>query len=258
MAAERTRIRTIIVDDETLARKRLRAMLASEHEIDIVGEAASGTAALDTIAQHKPDLVFLDVQMPGLTGFDVVRALPAKFRPLIVFVTAHDEHAIRAFDVHAADYLLKPVSEARLREAVERIAERLRSESRADLSKQMEQLLSKVATVSASPDRIPIKRNGRVIFVRTADIDWIEADGDVVRLHAGREMHCVRDTLGNIEERLPRDVFVRVHRSIVVNAASIREVQPWFKGDYVLILKDGTQLRSGRSYREAVQSLIRS
>ena len=250
------RIRTLIVDDEPLALRRLRALLADEPDIEIVGEAVNGTEAVRAITTERPDLVFLDVQMPGLDGFDVLRATASIHQPFVVFVTAHDEHAIRAFEVQAVDYLLKPVIEARFREAVRRVVARLRGESTADIARQMAQLLERVAPAPARGGRIPIKRDGRVNFVRVDDIDWVEADGDLVRVHAGKDAHTIRETMAQIEAKLPPERFMRVHRSIIVNTERVREVQPWFKGDYVLIMHDGTKLRSGRTYRQSVQALI--
>jgi two-component system, LytTR family, response regulator len=252
------RIRTLIVDDEPVARRRIRALLAGEHDVDVIGEAANGTEAVKAIVGEKPELVFLDVQMPGLDGFEVIRATADQHRPFVVFVTAHDEHAIRAFEVQAVDYLLKPVVETRFRDAVRRVVGRIRDGAGGDLSRQMTQLLERVASQPARPGagRIPVKRDGRVNFVRVEDIDWVEADGDFVKLHAGRETHMVRETMADIALKLPTERFARVHRGIIVNADRVKEIQPWFKGDYVLILHDGTRLRSGRTYRQTVQTLI--
>jgi two-component system LytT family response regulator len=250
-------IRTLIVDDEPLARRRLRSLLEDEADIEIVGEAANGTEAVRAITVDKPDLVFLDIQMPGLDGFDVLRATAAIHQPFVVFITAHDEHAIRAFDVQAVDYLLKPVIEVRFREAVRRAVARLRKTPGKELAQEIAQLLERVSPTPARGGRIPIKRDGRVNFVRVEDVDWVQADGDFVRLHVGRESHAIRETMADVEAKLPTDRFLRIHRSLIVNVERVREVQPWFKGDYVLILHDGTKLRSGRTYRDAVQTLIR-
>ena len=247
----------LIVDDERLARKRLAGLLVDEPDVDVIGEAANGTEAVRAIATERPDLVFLDVQMPGLDGFDVLRATATIHQPFVVFITAHDEHAIRAFEVQAVDYLLKPVIETRFREAVRRVVARLRSRPRAELAHEVARLLEHITPAQTRSSRIPIKRDGRVNFVRAEDVDWVEADGDVVRLHAGRETHVIRETMTQVEAKLPSDRFMRIHRSLIVNTERVREIQPWFKGDYVLILQDGTKLRSGRSYRAAVQTLIR-
>jgi len=255
MTAE-SRVRTLIVDDEPPARKRLRDLLAKERALEIVGEAGSGPEAVRIIRAERPDLVFLDIQMPGTDGFGVIREIAGDDPPLVVFVTAHDEHAIKAFEVEAVDYVLKPVLEPRLKEAVRRAVERIRSGAR-DTSGDLARLLERLSQ-SAAPQagRLPIKRDGSVTFVRTDDIDWLEADGDYVRIHAGKATHVVRDTIAEVTSKLPAERFVRIHRSIVVNTERIREVQPWFKGDYVLILNDGTKLRSGRTYRAVVQALI--
>ena len=251
------RIRTLVVDDEPLARRRLLSMLATESEIEIVGEAGTGTTAVRAIAETRPDLVFLDVQMPGLDGFEVLRATTSIHQPVVIFVTAHDEHAIRAFDVQAIDYLLKPVDEGRFRESVRRAVGRLRNPAQRDLAREMAQLLDRVSAQPTRDARIAVKRDGRVTFVPIDEIDWVEADGDLLRLHTVKGAHVIRETMAQLEAKLPVPDFVRIHRSIIVNARRVREVQPWFKGDYVLTLNDGTKLRSGRTYRQSVQSLIR-
>ena len=234
-------------------------MLDGEDDIEIVGEAGSGSAAVSAINAETPDLVFLDVQMPGLDGFGVLREITSEPRPFVIFVTAYDDYAVRAFDVHAIDYLLKPVAESRLRDAVRRAVGRLRNESRDTLSQEVARLVERLAVrpdATPNAERLAIKGDGRVNFVRIDEIDWVEADGDIVRIHAGRETHRIRETLGAIEAKLPASRFIRIHRSIIVNPLRVREIQPWFKGDYVLILNDGTKLRSGRTYRQAVQSLM--
>jgi two-component system LytT family response regulator len=257
MTADAPRIRVLVVDDEPPARKRLRTLLSTESDLEIIGEAASGSEAVKMIAAERPDLVFLDIQMPGLDGFGVIREIANDDPPLIVFVTAHDEHAIKAFEVQAVDYVLKPVVEPRLRDAVRRAVERIRGAGTRDTSRELARLLDRLSQpVPASALRLPIRRDGSVTFVRADEIDWLEADGDYVRIHAGKATHVVRDTIAEVTSRLPAERFVRVHRSIVVNTERIREVQPWFKGDYVLILNDGTKLRSGRTYRAVVQALI--
>jgi two-component system LytT family response regulator len=248
-------LRTVIVDDEPLARKRLVALLKDEPDIEVVGEAGSGTRAVSLVAAAKPHLMFLDVQMPGLDGFGVLRALAAPL-PLVIFVTAHDEHAIRAFEVQAIDYILKPVVEGRFRDAVRRAVDRVRCSSADALSRQMASLLERLPTAPA-PDRLAIKSGDRIVFVRFDDIDWVGVEGDYAQVHAGGVTHQVRETLGDLEHRLPPPRFVRVHRSCLVQADRIKTIQPWFKGDYVITLRDGTRLTSGRTYRERVQAMIR-
>ena len=249
-------LRALIVDDEPLARKRLRDLLAAEPSLEIIGEAGSGTEAVKLIRGERPDLVFLDIQMPGTDGFGVVREIAGDDPPLIIFVTAHDEHAIKAFEVEAVDYVLKPVLAPRLKEAVRRAVDRIRGGTR-DTSGDLARLLERLSLPTApQPARLPIRRDGSVTFVRVDEIDWLEADGDYVRIHVGKTTHVIRETIAEALSKLPQGRFVRVHRSIVINTERIREVQPWFKGDYVLILNDGTKLRSGRTYRAAVQALI--
>ena len=251
-------VRAVVVDDEPPARRRLRALLADEADVEIVGEAGGGTAAVQLITAERPDLVFLDVQMPGLDGFGVLRAVAPSHLPLVIFVTAYDEHAIRAFEVAAVDYVLKPVDEARFRAAVRRAVERVRGARPADLSAELATLLERLQPAAAAPpERFPVRANGVVTFVRVHDIDWVDVAGDQVRLHVGKETHLLRETMAQVEARLPAATFVRIHRSTIVNLDRVREVQPWFKGDYVLILKDGTRLTSGRTYREKVQRLLR-
>jgi len=252
-----SRIRTLIVDDEPLARRRLRSLLKDEAELEVIGDAGSGPAAVEAIEREKPELVFLDVQMPGFDGFEVVRQIDEARRPLIVFVTAFDEHAIKAFDVQAVDYVLKPVVEPRFRAAVQRAIGRLRDTPPAQIARDLQKLLDAIAAPKEQLDRLPIKHDGRVTFVPLSDIEWVDADGDFVRVHAGRETHTVRDTMAEMEAKLPAPRFVRVHRSAIVNTERIKEIQPWFKGDYVVLMKDGAKIRTGRTYREAVQRLMR-
>lgn len=251
-------MRTLVVDDEMLARRRLKALLADEPQMDVVGEAANGRAAIKAILEKRPELVLLDVQMPGLNGFEVLRELAAYgvAPPAIVFVTAHDEYAIRAFDVEAVDYVLKPVTEERLRTAVHRAIARLRERPPAELQGALRQLLERVGAMDTAPSRIPVKHDGRVTFVDVGDIDWVDADRDLVRIHTGGAVHVVRSTMDEVSARLGSG-FLRIHRSSIVNTARIREIQPWFKGDYVVLMKDGTKLRSGRTYRAGVQALLR-
>ena len=252
--ARHASVRTLIIDDEPLARRRLLALLADEPDIEVVGEASGGTSAVKMISAERPDLIFLDVQMPGLDGFGVLRAIAPDLLPLVVFVTAYDEHAIRAFDVGAVDYLLKPVVESRFRAALRRALGRVRASQPSELSRQVHALLERLD--APHPDRIAIHSQGRVTFVRVEDIDWADVDGDQVRLHVGRETHCMRETMSELETRLPTPTFLRIHCSTIVNVDRIREVQPWFKGDYVLILHDGTRLTSGRTYRARVRQLL--
>jgi two-component system LytT family response regulator len=245
-------VRALVVDDEPPAREQIVALLAADADVDVVGEAGGGAAAIQLIRDTRPDLVFLDVQMPGCDGFEVLRAV-APDVPSVIFVTAYDAHAIHAFDVAAVDYLLKPVVEARFRAAVRRAVDRIRAAETDALSASVTALLDQLPR--AMVDQIPLACDGRVVFVRPRDIDRIEADDDHVRVVVGKASYVTRETMSRIETRLPPG-FIRVHRSAIVNASRIREVQPWTKGDYVLILHDGTRVTTGKTYRDRVRALL--
>jgi two-component system LytT family response regulator len=247
-------VRVMVVDDEPLAREHLIALLADEPEMTVVAEAGGGSEAVRLIKAERPDLVFLDVQMPGLNGFDVLRALPSDCVPLVVFVTAYDVHAVSAFDVAAVDYLLKPVVEDRFRVAVRRALERAVAPTTQDVLTQLAAIADRLPPPAS--DRVPISVDGRVLFIAPRDIDWIDADDDYLRLHVGKAVHVIRETMTKMEGRLKAG-FVRIRRSTLVNVERIREVQPWVKGDYIVILQDGTRLTSGRTYRERVRELLR-
>jgi two-component system, LytTR family, response regulator len=254
MTASGAPARTLIVDDEPLARRRLRTLLSSEAGIEIIGEAGSGTAAVIAIKTERPDLLLLDIQMPGKDGFEVLQEVAGVHEPVVIFITAHDEHAIRAFDVQALDYVLKPVVETRLRAALQRALARLDERRRGEVSASLTSLLEAVRPQAAN--RIPVKRDGRITFVSIADVHWAEADGDLVKLHTARDTYTVRMTMAEVEARLGDRAFARVHRSAVVRIDAIREVQPMFKGDYVIVMKNGASVRSGRAYREVVKGLL--
>ncbi|HEY9226613.1 MAG TPA: LytTR family DNA-binding domain-containing protein [Gemmatimonadaceae bacterium] len=253
MTSASSPVRVMVVDDEPLAREHLIALLADEPEMRVVAEAGGGSEAVRLIKAEKPDVVFLDVQMPGLNGFDVLRSIPGDERPLVVFVTAYDAHAINAFEVSAVDYLLKPVGEERLRVAVRRAIERAAAPRARDV---LTQLSALVERFPVTVERIPIPIAGRVLFVAPREIDWVDADDDQIRVHVGKTVHVMRETMANMEARLKAG-FIRVHRSALVNVERIREVQPWVKGDYVVILQDGTRVTTGRTYRDRVKALLK-
>lgn len=252
----RASVQVLIVDDEPLARRHLRTILEADSEVVIIGEAANGREAVQMIERLTPDLVLLDIQMPGIDGFSVVAQLDPKHIPMIVFVTAHDSYAIRAFDVHAVDYVLKPVARDRLMQAVARAKERLSS---SEGSAHIARLREFVEEMKASRDaeRLAIRLDGKHVLVPTESIDWIEAVDDYVRIHMGKASHLVRGTLTSFQDRLP-SLFMRIHRSAIVNTTRIKEVFPNEQGDYRVILHDGTRLPSGRSYRAAVTEFLRS
>jgi two-component system LytT family response regulator len=249
-------VQALVVDDEPLARRRLIALLADEKDVEIIGEAGSGSAAVEAISGKRPDLVFLDVQMPGLDGFGVLRCTLGAHAPAVIFVTAYDEHAIRAFEVQAVDYLVKPVSPARLHQAVSRGVSRVRSTTTQDNARSLDRLLASVAEPEPQGPRISLKRDGAVVFVSIADIEWVQADGDHLAIHTTREAFSIRETLSEFHGRLPAEQFARIHRSVVVNVARVQEIRSVAKGGYLVVMRDGTQLRSGRRHREAVQRLL--
>lgn len=249
-------IRTVIVDDEPLARRGIRALLKEEKDLEIISECGDGREALAVIAAHKPDLVFLDVQMPELSGFDVVAAIGVQRMPAVIFVTAYDKYAMRAFEVHALDYLLKPLDGDRFASALQRARLQLERKSVHDLSRRLQSLLDDLKPTQKYTKRLVIKSAGRIFFLDVAEIVWIEAADNYVRLHAGRESHLLRETMTSLEKRLDPDQFVRVHRSRIINIRQLRELQPLFRGEYDIMLRDGTRLESGRGYREKLQKLF--
>ena len=243
------KIRALIVDDEPLARQRIRTLLEADPDVEVVGECADGRSAVAAVREQAPDLLFLDVQMPLLDGFGVLAALGAGPLPVVIFVTAHDRYALRAFEVHALDYLLKPFDRERFRTALGRAKAQVRREPDGDVSRRLLALLRDVQQARKPLERLVVKSGGRVYFVRTEDIDWIEAAGNYVRLHVGKEAHLLRESMAGLEARLDAGRFLRIHRSTIVNIEHIRELQPAFHGDYAVILRDGTQLTLSRSYR---------
>jgi two-component system LytT family response regulator len=270
------KIRTLVVDDEPLARRRLSRLLQEEPGIEVVGTCGSGREAVDTIRRDRPDLVFLDVQMPELDGFGVLAELGADRLPTVVFVTAYDRYALQAFEVHALDYLLKPYTPARLSAAVQRATRQLQapvhdtarlSELLEHLDRERRELAAKLSGVAPAPapppaapaaagspishtGRLLVKEGERMFFVPVERIDWLEAEGNYVRLHCGREAHLVRATLSGMEEQLDPTRFTRIHRSTIVNMDRVKEVRPWFAGDYLVKLHDGGELRLSRRYRD--------
>jgi two-component system LytT family response regulator len=231
-------IRTLIVDDEPLGRRRLRELLEDDPDVTVVGECADGAEALAALRARPCDLVFLDVEMPGLSGLEVARQLGSRPLPAIVFVTAHANYALPAFEVRAVDFLLKPFDRARFQKTMEWAKDQLARGGEAPPRPAGKPL-----------ERITIKSGGRIYFVKAEDIDWVEAAGNYLRLHVGAETHLLRETLGNLEARLDPNRFWRIHRSTVVNVDRVQELQPLFHGDYAVILRDGTQLTLSRSYR---------
>lgn len=242
-------LRVLVVDDEAPARRKVLRLLREEAGVEIIGEADSGEAAVSAVKKHKPDLVFLDVQMPGLDGFGVIRALHAAKQnlPRVIFVTAHDRFALRAFEVHAFDYLLKPVSEERFREAVQRA--RVQLEQTADgFPARVQAMLEQLEREKSFAERILIQEDSRAIFVAVKEIGWMEADRNYVLLHCGKKTHTLRSTLDALQNMLDPKLFVRINRGTLVRLDAIREMLPWFHGEYKVVLHDGTELRWSRRY----------
>jgi two-component system LytT family response regulator len=248
-------IRALVVDDEPLARRAIRRFLGKNAGVDIVGECGDGESAVGAIRERKPDLVFLDIQMPEMDGFQVINEIGANEMPVTIFVTAYDRYALRAFDANAIDYLLKPIGKDRFQRAVTRAKRRIAGELKHDELHRIISSLDRLAAVQTYPDRLATPMNGRVQFVATKDIDWIEADGNYVRLHVGRREHEFRETLTSLEEKLNPAEFLRIHRSTIVNIRRIKEIQAWFHGHHRVLLENGTELRMSRYQREIARKL---
>jgi two-component system LytT family response regulator len=255
MTTPRTRV--LIADDEPLARERLRTLIKEvEPGMDIVGEAVDGTSAAESIVALNPDIVFLDVQMPGADGFDVIEAVGPERMPFVIFVTAFDRYALRAFDVHALDYLLKPFDRERFRQAIARAQQQISRGNGGEVERRLAAIMDDLRPAKQKTDRFVVKSGGRIFFVRTSEIDWIEAAGNYVKLHVGTDSHLIRETMNAVEQRLSPDAFVRIHRCHIVNIEQVRELQPWFNGEYVVFLKNGTRLTLSRGYRERLQDRV--
>lgn len=257
------KIRALIVDDEPIARRGIRQLLRTEPDIEIVGECADGREAVAAIEERHPDLVFLDVQMPLMGGFGVVEAVGVENLPAVVFVTAYDKHAIRAFEVNALDYLLKPIDPERFQKTLARARRQAGVSKEKRLDHQLSALLRSLDELKAAgaqpapPERVVIKEQGHISFLNTDEIDWLCAHGNYVQLHAGRETHLLRETVDGMERRLDPRKFVRLRRSIIVRAERIKELHPLFNGEYAVILKDGTRLQSSRRYRKNLDALLK-
>jgi len=263
VTGEREPIRTLLVDDEALARRRLRTLLRDEPDVEIVGECGDGGAAVAAIESLTPDLVFLDVQMPEADGFEVLDAVGADRMPVVVFVTAYDRYALKAFEVHALDYLLKPFSRERFQGAVARAREevgRRREQGTVAAASGLSALLRELRAERPRIERLVVRDGGRVFFLRADEVDWIESEGNYLRLHVGDHEHLVRGTLKGSVERLDPERFARISRSTVVNLDRVKEIHPWAKGELVVVLSDGTQLPTsgehGRRLRERLRPTL--
>jgi len=250
------KIRALVVDDEPLGRKRVRRLLSFDPDIEIAGECVDGREAIASIKSLRPDIVFLDIQMPEADAFEVLEEIPVDSVPLIVFVTAHDSYALKAFEVSAVDYVLKPFDRERFERAVARAKTRLTSDQSGQVRQQTLDMLKELRARASHPDRFVVKAQGRAFLVKIQDIDWIEAEGKYVRLHVGKEAHLLRESIGTIEERLDPKQFPRIHRSTIVNIDRIRELQPWFHHEYKVVMRDGTELTLSRGCRKRLSELL--
>ncbi len=246
-------IRTMIIDDERLARQKLRTLLEDDEEIEITGECADGLEAIGAIRRQKPDLLLLDIEMPGANGFEVLQKLRGERLPVVIFITAHDEYAVKAFEVEAADYVMKPFDRKRFQEALRR-AKRHFAEDGAESEERLLRLLERVVKPK-SLDHFVVKARDRTFLVSTADVDWIEAEGKYVRLHAAGAAHLVRESISEVEERLDARKFLRIHRATIVNVKRIQEMHRGFGGAMFVVLKDGTRLTMSRRYRGRIREL---
>ena len=257
------KFRAVIIDDEPAARRGVRLLLERDPAIEIAGEAADGLAGAELIQRCRPDLAFVDVQMPSCDGFDMLRRLEGVPAPAVVFVTAYDEHALRAFEVNAVDYLLKPYDDERFTAAVQRAKEEVRRQRGDAINARLAQLLAYLqqggierAEAEAAPDRILVKSSGEIFFLKAEEIDWIEAEGDYMKFHVAGRTHLMRETMARLEARLNPKRFVRIHRSTIVNIDRLRKLSPSFAGEYAVVLQDGTKLKLSRGYHERITALL--
>lgn len=243
------RIRALIVDDEPLARERIRDLLERDPEVVVAAECRDGQEAIAAIREHSPDLVFLDVQMPEKSGFDVIAEVGVERLPVIVFVTAHDDYALRAFEVAALDYLLKPFDADRFAKTLDRAKAQIRSRQPDEFQERVLSLMEGLRAPRGL-ERLIVKTGGQLVFLKTEEVDWIQAEGNYVRLHVGAASHLVRETIQGLEASLDPARFMRIHRSTIVNLDRVREIQPLVHGEYRVVLTDGTKLTLSRGYRD--------
>jgi two-component system LytT family response regulator len=249
-------IRTMIIDDEPLVRSSILRVLRSDKDIEVVGECGDGLSALEAINQEFPDLVFLDVQMPGLTGLQVLDAVDGARIPVTIFVTAHKDYAIEAFEANAVDYILKPFGKDRLERSIARAKARLAASPDAKYAARLIETLAAIQKQQQYQDRIAVPVNGRILLIETKTIDWIEADRNTIHLHLGEIDYELRSTLSDIESRLDPKQFVRIHRSTLINLSKVKEIHPWFHGHHKVILRNGKELRMSRYMSENSKLLL--
>lgn len=249
-------IRAVIADDEALARRFIRRMLKDDRDVEIVGECSNGRETVATIRKQNPDVVFLDVQMPEMDGFAVLESIETEEMPEIIFATAYEQYAIRAFDLHALDYLLKPFDQARFKDAIKHAKERFYSNRQSEGRMQINALLESIKNNPQYLDRLMIKASGRITFLSIDEINWIQADDKYVHLHTGKISPMVRQTLSAMEAQLDPKKFRRIHRSAIVNLGRIKELQPLFSGEHSILLEDGTKLTVSRNYRDKLFEVL--
>jgi two-component system LytT family response regulator len=249
-------IRAVIVDDEPLARRRIRSLLAEAGDVEVAAECENGRQAIRAIEASPPDLLFLDIQMPELDGFDVLQAIGVGHVPVVIFVTAYDQFAVRAFEAHALDYLLKPFDDERFEAALQRARTQLRQQQGGDLECRLRALLAEARGDRGYLQRLAVPTGQRSVFIRTEQIDWIEAERNYIRLHVGGRSYLLRENLSRIESALDPAVFCRIHRSTLVNINRIQAVESPVRGEYRVVLHDGTKLTSGRSYRANLRAVM--
>jgi len=253
-------IRIVVADDEQLARRKLRILLESEPEVEVVAECHDGAQTLAAIRACRPDLLLLDIQMPDLDGFQVLNELSPAEMPVVIFTSAYDQYAIRAFESHALDYLLKPFDQGRLHQSLQRARFELRTMKDREVTRRILELLSRVKSekqpVPSFDGRLVIKTKGRIVFLNLDEIDWVEAAANYVRLNVGKESYLFRETISRASERLNPNQFIRIHRSMIVNARKIKELIPVNSGEYIVVLKSGKELSCSRGYRANVQHMI--
>lgn len=248
-------LRALIVDDEALARARLRKLLAGTTDLEIAGECGNGPEAISFIREKRPDLVFLDVQMPEVSGFEVLRALPPEVWPAVIFVTAHDQHAIEAFEIHALDYLLKPFTQARLLEAVQRARRYLEARNLTAINRQLAELLEASKPGRSYLNRIAVKNGTQTLFVRIEEVDYVESAANYAVVHTSTENHVLRETLTNLESQFPPRLFLRISRSTLVNLERVKSLQAGARGEYLVVLQNGRQLLMTRGIKEIQERL---
>ena len=251
-------IRALVVDDEPLAREGIRLHLEDARDVQVVGECGDGEAAVAAIQELEPELVFLDVQMPGLDGFGVLQALEGEPLPEVIFVTAYDQFALQAFEAHALDYVMKPIDPDRFGRSLERARKQVRRRRDGEMDRRLRALLSDLGGPSAWLDRIVVRSGGRILILRVADVDYIESAANYVRIHIGEKDYLLRETMQGLEDKLDPGHFARIHRSTIVRLDRIRALEPLFQGDFVVILEDGTRLTSSRTYRDRLKEFLDS